>query len=169
MPFESAAGEVIVRGARVPIRADQIIVWVSLTRWLVKEPNPAAVPFPAILDTGYSHSFAISERHLSDWAGLRPEALDVRNAVRDRGQKVFLREANVWIHPNAPGQREQLADQPPYWLDAPAGIAVYPGADFPRLPLLGLRAIAENNLVLSVNGPKRAATLRTPLKWWPFG
>ena len=49
------------------------------------------------------------------------------------------------------------------------GMVVYADGDFPRLPVLGLRAIADNNLVLTVNGRKREATLRTPLKWWwPF-
>ena len=169
MPFPSKPGEVVVRGERVKIRGDQIIVWVSLSVESVNAQRPATAPFPAILDTGHTHSFAISERHLTGWAGLRLESLAVLTAVRDRGQKLFLREANIWIHPNKPGQRDRLADRPPHWLEASAGVAVYPGADFPRLPLLGLRAVAENGLVLTVDGPKRQATLRTPARWWPFG
>ena len=46
---------------------------------------------------------------------------------------------------------------------------VYPGGDFPRLPILGLRAIAENALTLHIDGAKRNATLRMSLRWWPFG
>ncbi|HJZ55100.1 MAG TPA: hypothetical protein VKE74_09090 [Gemmataceae bacterium] len=49
------------------------------------------------------------------------------------------------------------------------GIAVYPGDEHPRLPILGLRAVAENKLLLNVSGSRREATLRTAVRWWwPF-
>ena len=67
------------------------------------------------------------------------------------------------------GNRESLADRPPHLIDADHGIAVYQDGDFPRLPILGLRAIAENNLVLTVDGKRRLATLRAAIRWWPFG
>jgi hypothetical protein len=163
MPFPELPGEVVVRNERVRIRADQIIVWISLSLRRVTEQHPAAVPFPAILDTGHSHSFALSERHLTEWAGLRPDALAVRGAVRERGQRIVLRTANVWVHPNEPGSRERLAARPPYLLETRTGVAVYPGGDFPRLPILGLRVVSESGLVLKVDGPRREATLRTPI------
>lgn len=169
MPFSARPDEIVVRGERVRIRADQIIVWISLSLDRILEPNPAAVPFPAILDTGHTHSFALTERHLAEWAGIRPEALAPSGAIRDRGQRILLRAANVWVHPNQRGSRTRLADGPPHRLEIQSGIAVYPGRDFPRLPLLGLRAIAENSLILNIHGPRREATLRTPFRWWPFG
>ncbi len=169
MPFSALPDEVAVRGERVRIRANQIVVWLSLGLGRITEPNPAAIPFPAILDTGHTHSFAITERHLTEWAGFRLEALPVSGAVRERGQRIVLRAANVWVHTNERGRRDRLADSPPHRLKVQAGIAVYPGSDFPRLPILGLRAIAENALILNVNGSRREATLRTPLRWWPFG
>ena len=67
------------------------------------------------------------------------------------------------------GRRDALADRPPHLVEAQRGIAVHPAGDFPRLPILGLRAIAENALTLNIDGAKRTATLRTPLRWWPFG
>jgi hypothetical protein len=143
-------------------------VWVSLTPRRVTQANPVAVPFPAILDTGHSHSFAISERHLTEWAGLRAEALAVRRAVRDRGRRIVLRQANVWVHVNEAGSCDRLANRSPFQIEAQAGIAVYSDADFPRLPLLGLRVIAENELVLKVAGARREATLGTAYRWWPF-
>ncbi len=167
-PFSEDPSEVVVRDERLRVRADQIIVWVTLTLKRVTSPNPTSVPFPAILDTGHSHTFSIQERHLVDWAGLRPEVLAVVGAVRDRGQRILLRAANIWCHPNERGVRDRLAERPPHLVAAPRGIAVYPGAEFPRLPILGLRAIAENELVLKVNGRRRDATLRTPIRWWPF-
>jgi hypothetical protein len=168
MPFPHEPGEVVVRGERVRVRANQIILWASLTLGRVKSPNPTAIPFPVILDTGHTHSLSLHERHLVEWAGLRPEMLAVRMTVRERGQRVLLREANIWVHPNVRGVRDELANLPPHFVGAKRGIAVYPSGDFPRLPILGLRAIAENGLILNVDGPRRQATLRTPT-WWPFG
>ena len=165
-PFPKTASEVVVRGERIRVRANQIILWVSLTIQRVKAPNPTAAPFPAILDTGHNHSFSIHERHLLDWAGLRPEDLGVLRPIRDRGQRVMLRPANIWVHANVPHHRDRLADRPPCLVAASQGVAVYPGAEFPRLPILGLRAIAENELVLKVDGPRREATLRTVVRWW---
>ena len=169
MPFPPRPGEIAFRGERVRVRADQIIVWVSLSLRRLAEQNPSVVPFPAILDTGHNHTFSISEHHLVRWTGHRPEMFEARSAVRDRGRRVLLRIANVWVHPNASGQRERLTNSPPFLLRARTGIAVYPGGDFPRLPLLGLRVIGENNLILKLDGVRREATLRTPIRWWPFG
>lgn len=168
MPFLDQPSELAVRGERVPLRANQIILWVTLSLRRVTSVDPLAIPFPTILDTGYTHTFSIHERHLVDWAGIQPEALISRAAIRDRGQRVLLREANIWLHPNVRGSRERYADGSPHLITANKGIAIYPGNDFPRLPLLGLRAIAENGLVLKVDGPKRQATLRTPYHWWKF-
>jgi hypothetical protein len=169
MPFPNEPGEVVVRGERVRVRASQIILWASLTLGRVKTANPTANPFPVILDTGHTHSLSIQERHLVEWAGFRPEELSVLGVSREREQRLLLREANIWVHPNVRGVRDQLADRPPHLIEAQRGIAVYPAGDFPRLPILGLRAIAENGLILNVNGSRRQATLRTPIRWWPFG
>lgn len=169
MPFASTPDEVVVRSERVRVRANQIILWMSLTPLRIKSANPVAIPFPVILDTGHTHSLAIQERHLVEWAGLRPHELPLLGDVRERGQRVPLRKANIWVHSNVRGVRDELADRPPHLLEAPRGIAVYPAGDFPRLPILGLRAIAENALTLTIDGARRTATLRMPLRWWPFG
>ena len=44
------------------------------------------------------------------------------------------------------------------------GIIVYPadGSDHPRLPLLGLRAIMDNNLKLIIDGQWKHVSLRSP-------
>ena len=65
--------------------------------------------------------------------------------------------------------RDRLAGILPHMLAAPRGIAIYPDGDFPRLPILGLRAIAENGLILKADGRRREATLKTAWKWWPLG
>jgi len=94
--------------------------------------------------------------------------MEERGHVRDRNRRVPLHAANIWVHPNTKGSRERLVGGKPILLEAVAGIAVYPGGDFPRLPILGLRAIAENNLVLKVSGRRREANLRPAHRWWPF-
>jgi len=168
MPFLEDPGEVVIRGERVRIRAIQIILWVTLSLRRVRSTNPLAIPFPAILDTGHTHTFSIHGRHLTEWAGLQPDNLPVLATIRERDRRILLRAANIWVHPNERCVRDKLTDGPPHFVDADGGIAIYPGNDFPRLPILGLRAIAENNFVLKVDGSKRQATLQTPIRWWPF-
>ena len=166
-PFPPDPSEIAFRDERVRVRADQIILWVTLTIKRIASANPSATPFPVILDTGNMHTFAIQERHLIDWAGIRAETMELLGNLRDRRQRIPLHAANIWLHPSEKGSRDQLADREPFVLAAPRGIAVYPG-DFPRLPLLGLRAIADNRLILKVDGTRREATLRTAYQWWPF-
>ena len=167
-PFPKDSSEVTFRTERVRVRADQIILWVTLTIKRIASPNPTAIPFPVILDTGHSHTFSIREQHLVDWADIQPESLATLGAIRDRNQRIPLRAANIWVHPNVSRSRELLAEQSPHGIAAPKGMAVYPG-DFPRLPILGLRARADNRLILKVDGARREAILRTPLSWyWPF-
>jgi hypothetical protein len=167
-PFFDKPDEMIFRGDRVLVRANQIILWVSLSLPRFNVVSPEATPFPALLDTGYNHTLAMHERHLNEWARLRLDQLNILSAIHDRDQLVSLRAASLWIHPNVRGLHEKLAQTIPYRIDAKRGIAVYPGSDFPRLPIFGLRAIAENNLVLKVDGAKRRATLQTARTWWPW-
>lgn len=128
--------------------------------------EPGRDPFPSYSDTGHTHSFSIQERHLIEWADFDPDRLSFVGSARERGQRILLREANIWVHPNVRGVRDELVDRPPHLVEARRGIAVYPPGDFPRLPILGLRAIAENNLILKVNGRTREATLRTSIWRW---
>ena len=67
-----------------------------------------------------------------------------------------------WLHRNDSGLTSISSDEP-FLFELPGGIAVYPvGMKYPRLPLLGLRAILSNNLYLTVDGGQAAVTLRTP-------
>lgn len=55
-----------------------------------------------------------------------------------------------------------MRDASPYCLELPRGIAVYPTeGEFPRLPLLGLRALISNRLHLAVDGGRGEAWLRS--------
>src|SRR5262249_49189577 len=105
------------------------------------------------------------------WAGLDPHWLDKRRDVTIKGEAVPIREADVWLHPNRPGERDQFADRPPFRLRLEHGIAVYPKGSpaAPRLPLLGLRALEWSRLHLSIDCDHRRVWLRTPRRFWFFG
>jgi hypothetical protein len=146
---DSPDGEVVVRPY-------QIILWVSLSPKDVLD-LPADTPrFPAVLDTGLNHNFAIRQSHFETWAGLRP--LTVGRIYL--GNTVLpLVDATVWLHPNVSGERDALT-APPLRLECQDGIAVYPpGANPARLPTLGLRSLAKNRLKVMIDGEKKEVTV----------
>jgi hypothetical protein len=169
LPVPQEDAVTFVREEMVRVRAFEAVAWVSLAPGNVYDP--ARLPrFPVLLDTGHTHNFSIQQRHLERWAGLRTEHLSLgRGEVRHQGRRLVLRAAALWIHPNERGSWERVAGRPPYRLDFVEGILVYPpGADFPRLPLLGLRAILTNKLRLTVDGDRGLVSLRSGPWWWPF-
>jgi len=87
-PFPAQPSEVVRRHERIRLRADQIVLWVSLTLQRERNAKPSIVPFPAILDTGFNFTFSIHERHLAEWSGLRLDTLVDLGTIRDRGQTV---------------------------------------------------------------------------------
>jgi hypothetical protein len=66
------------------------------------------------------------------------------------------------MHRIVPGRRELRGDS--YPLEMPQGISVFQDAEAPRLPLLGLRTVVANRLMLVIDGDRRQATLTT--KGW---
>jgi hypothetical protein len=168
-PIPTADSLTFVGHQQVRLRAHQILIWVSL----VARPPDGLAPtdrrLPAILDTGHSHILSIQERHLTEWAGLSPTTLRHLGTVRERGRRVPLRSAGVFLYGNCPGTLDVDLNRPPFRLGTRQGIAVYEGGDFPRLPLLGMRALVENRLRLKVDGDRRTVSLTAPPHWWPFG
>jgi hypothetical protein len=147
---------------RITLKAYEIIVWVSLSPRKDLAGEPETTRFPAILDTGHTHYFSIQERHLLRWAGLRPAALRPLGYARHSGRRVPLHAADLWLHRNVRGQRDQLRGTPQF-LQIERGIAVYPDeAKFPRLPLVGLRTVLDNHLQVAVDGGRRWVNVRTP-------
>lgn len=162
LPIPTRDEIAFVRGEMVRIKAHEMIVWVSLSARSVLNLPTDAPRFPAILDTAHTHNFSIQEQHLVRWSGLRPEMLPVLGTLRQAGRRIPLHTADVWICCNRPGQRDQILDRTPHRLILPRGIAVYTSeAGFPRLPLLGLRAILSNRLHLAIDGQRGEAWLRT--------
>src|SRR2546430_2455843 len=122
LPFREDSHTIDFGGEVVPIRAYQIIVWVSLS--VQDTLDKGARRFPAVLDSGHSHNFSIRENQLLLWAGLRSEEVDRLGIILVNQEEVPLIAARLWIHRNRPGTTELLPR--PVRLDVPQGIAVYP-------------------------------------------
>jgi hypothetical protein len=170
LPIPEVEAMTFVGQEMVPIYALEIVVWVSLTSRDVFDPS--RLPrFPALLDTAHTHNFSIQEEHLTRWAGLSPDGLSLGvGEVRHRGSHLPLRAAKLWLHSNVPGHWDRIANRPPFRVLAPEGVLVYPaGSDFPRLPLVGLRAVRRNKWRLGVDGKTGFVSLKTGPWWRPFG
>lgn len=149
---------VALRNERVEVKPFQIIVWVSVAADEHSTWDPRMPKFPAILDIGNNHNLAISSDQLARWAGIPPDNLPRLQQMRDRGKKIPLRAANLWLHANGD----------PYKLEIVEGIAVYEDGG-PRLPTLGLRALTNSKLQTFIYGDTKQVLIRTPPKWyWPF-
>jgi hypothetical protein len=148
------------------VKPHQIIVWLSISPADMVEWDPRTPAFPAILDSGNNFTLSIFTSQLMQWAGIRPELLRVLGRIREGGRHYPRHEADVWLHPNVPGTRERQAGSRPCRLTLEKGLAVYPDSVSlpPHLPLLGLQALTENELHLTVDGAQQLVWLRT-LDW----
>jgi hypothetical protein len=164
LPFHSSASSVtLAEGESVTVANHQIILWVSVSPVGLDEHPPEARPFPAVLDTGFNHGFLLQERHFQAWSGydLRSNQFPVHGDLRVYRAQAKLYEADLWIHRNVRGRRDQLSAARPFRLELDLGIAISPSPDQPRLPLIGLMAIEMNRLKALVDGAKQHVTLRT--------
>jgi len=162
LPVGEGRDRLNINGEALRTRPFQIIVQVSLSDTLTWDARTPIIP--ALLDTGLNHNFSIQERHLVRWAGLHLAALPLLGAMREGSRTPSLRFAGVWIHRNQPG-RQDLRSGELFLLPLREGIAIYPddGSDYPRLPLLGLRAIIKNNLKLVIDGKRKHASLSSSM------
>jgi hypothetical protein len=162
LPISQTDTLTFVDAESVRLKKDQIIVWVSLTRVKDSQWNPATPHFPAILDTGHTHNFAIQNQHLIRWARIQSNTLRTLGSIRHEGKRVPFHAARLWLHRNERGTAAVLSNDPVF-LDLLGGIAVYPDdSNYPRLPLLGLRAILSNRLHFAIDGERTSVTLHTP-------
>jgi hypothetical protein len=148
----------------ITVRRDQIRVWVSIDLAGLLRPEKNIPRIPALLDTGNNFDFSLQHRHLREWAGIDPQLLTCLGDLTIEGQTVPRREATVWLYPNVPGKSEVAVDRPPYRLEIEKGIAVYPeDADppGPRLPLLGLPFLLNNDLDGWIDPEWRHVTVQT--------
>lgn len=148
LPFADRPHIVTVGGEPVDVYRNQIIIWISI--------EEARRPMPAILDTGHGHNLSIGEGQLGRWPGASLKRIGELEIGRRR---VVQYAADVRLHRNVPRRSALRGDS--YPLEMPQGISVFEEAEAPRLPLIGLRTIVANKLLLSIDGDRRQVTLET--------
>jgi hypothetical protein len=157
LSYSAEKTHVTVGNETVEVKPYQVVLWVSVSLRDMLVWDPRTARFPALLDPGNNHNFSITEEQLVKWAGIQPNLLEEQRKLQERGTKVPLRAAALWLHA-----------QEPFRLTMAEGIAVYPQHG-PRLPLLGLRALTQNKLRALFFGDRKQVVIRTPSKWyWPF-
>ena len=142
------------------VRPYQIIVMVSITGRNISVLPVDVSRIPAILDTGNNHNFAIRQGQFDRWVRL---ALPQKGKVEFGGSMIPRFAAKIWIHPNRKGTIETRGESA-FMIEVVEGIIVFP-YDVPnsaRLPILGLRAIIQNGLKLTMDGAARELTLESP-------
>jgi hypothetical protein len=166
MPFYSDATTLrIPNGPAIEVKHDQVVIWVSISPVGQVELPASSQRFPAVVDIGFNGSFLMREDHLEQWVQMQldEERYPFLGTFKAYGHDVAAFIGNVWMHPNVPGFRDQIADTPPLRLEVSGGIAVCSGAMSQcRLPLLGMSALRKNRLSLLVNGEKKQISLRAP-------
>jgi hypothetical protein len=137
------------RDRSVEIRGYQIAIWVRLR----------AAVFPAVLDSGDSHNFSIPEQLLRSWASV--ESLEPIGQIEVNRQILTQYRNDLWLHRNKPGRREPSDSA--HSLKLGEGITIVPEGtpNAPRLPLLALRAISSNRLILTIDGSRNQVSLKT--------
>jgi hypothetical protein len=165
LPFANSKSQVTVAGESVEIVPYQIVIWVGFAQIGEVLPQQDAPRFPAILDTGFSGTFAITPTRLQNWAGAAWNTLPFNHTLRLEYSNVEVphRGANLWIYPNQYGWRDLIDPLiPPHLLELHGGIAVFgDGVQVgkketaqligPRLPLLGLRALSHARMQLHID------------------
>jgi hypothetical protein len=164
-PFFQQPTHVNVGEQAVLVRPFQIVLWVS-----VEAGGRLSRRIPAILDTGFSLNFAIQQEQLRTWAGLSPGDFRVIGRSRISQQHLRLYGANIALHANVSGKRDEFRDVEPGRVALREGIVIYPSGSplGPRLPLLGLRALAQNHLVTVIDGQRCELTIRRKRWLFPF-
>ena len=158
VPYFSEKTTITVQKEVVEVKAFQVIVWVSISTDELLPWDPRTPRLPAILDTGTTHNFALTDAHLRTWAGIHAASLRGLGRMRVESTKATLHGAGLWLH----------TDADPFRLDVYEGIAVFEG-DWPRLPVLGLRALTNSKLQTFIYGDTKQVLIRTRPKWyWPF-
>ncbi len=170
-PFYDRVTTVDVRGRPYRILPYQILVWLSVGPAGVLALDPQTPRFPAVLDTAFTDNFLIHRDQLRDWAGYQPDHFRRFNAnLQTHGRQIPLHAANLWIHPNVAGQRDQFTAVSPFLVELHRGIGICTDSDlYPRLPLLGARALRQAQLQRFIDYRQCQVSLRTRRRFWLFG
>ena len=138
----------------------------------VEIPQPVVVGQGMLADTQVvSDRLADAFAHRGKLAGLQARHLVRSNRMlRASGRFIPVFLAKIWLHCNPPGERDKFADVTPFPLPLHQGIGVCADPDgYPRLPLLGARALRQHRLYLTIDYEKCRVSMRTPRRFWWFG
>ena len=131
-----------------------------------RRPSRDAPRFPAILDTGNNHNFAIRQAHLERWA---PMILPEAGRVEIGTFIIPLLAANVWIHPNRPGRSIRAGNRRSAWSCSAASSSIRRTFPIPPgCPILGLRGLIRNSLRLTIDGDGPESDPRIPFRLSPI-
>jgi hypothetical protein len=170
LPFFDQVTTVEVHGSPYRILPLQIIVWVSLgPKGVATLPSPTP-RFPAILDPAFTDTFLIHHEQLRRFAGLEASHLrQLGESLRAPERVIPLHAANLWLHRNRPDERDLTAAGPPLLLELHRGVGITAGIDlYPRLPLLGARALRGARLRLTIDYSRCRVHLRSARRFWFF-
>jgi hypothetical protein len=171
LPFFDHVTTVEVDGQRYRVLARQHLIWVSVGHVALREPSPGTPRFPAIYDSGFTDAFLIHRDQLRRFAGIHPQYLAAfDDFLRTRGRRIPLHAANVWLHPNRRGKRDEFSGAAPFLLKIRRGIGICDDSDgFPRLPLLGPLAFRPSGMEVCIDHATYHINARTPRRFWFFG
>lgn len=170
LPFFNRDTTVEIHGRRYRVFARQHVVWVSITHKGLHEPSPGMPRFPAIYDSGFTRAFIIHRDQVRRFAGLDPRYLSpLLTPMYPHGRHIPVRAANVWLHPNRRGERDEFSGASPFLLEIDNGIGISDETDnYPRLPLLGPQAFFPSGLEICIDHAKLRINARTPRRFWFF-
>jgi len=146
------------------IRPPKIIVGLSVTLPAERKFPPGVWTFPAALDTGLNRTLEIDERHLEKWAGTRKSYLRIIKANQQSDNGPYDECAvNIWLHRSPYTNPKSDRYDKPLHLENSGSIRVmHPIADKlkPRLPILGLQALIDNDLDLKIETRRGVFVIR---------
>lgn len=154
------------------LKANQILLWMSIRPKGSSRPNASAPRFPVIFDSGLNISMTMRRSHFLKWVDhMQREQAYVRSGRTScNGRNVSLFSVEAWLYRNAPDTNDQILNQAPNRIVLAEGLGVYdetkspeeflivdklskdPG---PRLPTLGILAITANQLSIHIDGKRR--------------
>jgi hypothetical protein len=158
----------LLGGAKVAIKRDQIVLWVSVTQPGLAQFPIGAPQIPAVLDTGFNSTFLIAEKQLQEWTGVAAKDLTWIDLLSADGQPIPLRDADIWIHPNRAYAQDTIPGRQPFRLELAEGIGVWPSAipGARRLPLLGMRALRGAGVQVHLDCRKGLVSMNTRRWFW---
>lgn len=176
LPFFSVKRDIqLPDGKPEEIKANQILLWMSVTPQGSLPPSANAPRFPVIFDTGLNISMTMRCNHFIDWADVEQPEYQFLGDTSCNGSTVILFDVDAWLYKNAPGRNDQILNQSPIRLVLKGGLGVYnatpsqqellmsddplqePG---PRLPTLGMFAITANKLSIQIEGWRRRVRIQ---------